>query len=125
MEENQGYLFYENAYDALTKTINQSNIPQKEIACAIYPGCEMSTAKSRFSRAMSPESDVKLHLENIITILKMAGASDFIFYLCDEFGFERPQRKAKKDVRRELEVQIKEINKNLTVLIKRLPDLQD
>lgn len=119
------YLFYDNVYDALQKSIAASGKTLKEIACAVYPGRDLGTAKSLFSRALSPENtDVNLSTEKLIATMKETRPDDVIFYLCDEFGFERPLRKTKKDLRRDLEAQISDIKHNLTILVKRLPEIQ-
>lgn len=98
------FLFYDGPYDALQKSIATSGKPQKEIACHLYPGRDISTAKSLLSRAMSPENmDVHLSVEKIEAIMDETRPDDFIFYLCDKYGFERPSRKTKKDIRREIQ----------------------
>lgn len=67
---------------------------KKEIAGIIYPGRKIETATSLLSRALTPENtDVNLNIEMIETIMTNTRADDFIFYLCDKFGFERPKRK--------------------------------
>jgi hypothetical protein len=119
------YLFYDSPEDALQKSIAASGKPQKEIACAVWPGRDMSTAKSLLSRSLSPENtDVNLTSTKIEAIMSETRPDDYIFYLCDKYGFERPQRKTKKDMRRKLEEEIKGISKNLAILMKRLPDLE-
>lgn len=125
MDNNNGYLFYETIYDALQKAIATSGRSQKEIAALLWPGRDISTAKSLLSRALSPENtDVNLSPEKLITIMKEARPEDFIFFLCDEFGFERPARRIKKDVRREIEGQVKNISATLEVLVKKLSLLE-
>lgn len=70
---------------------------------------------------MSPENtDVRLNVDNTLTIMKETRPQDFIFYLCDEFGFERPVRKSRKDLKRKIEAEVKKMNHNLTALMKRL-----
>lgn len=124
MESN--YLFYEGPYDALEKSIAISGKTRKNIASAVYPGRQPDTAKSLLSRALSPEnSDVRISVENLLTIMQETRPDDFIFWLCDEFGFERPQRRVKKDIRREMEQQIQQISRNLAILVKKIPTLKD
>jgi hypothetical protein len=124
--DNNGYLFYDSAYDALEKAIAQSGKPKKAIASIVYPGRQPETAKSLLSRALAPDNtDVRISIENLITILRETRANDFIFYLCDEFGFERPNRKLKKDFRNEIQLQISDISKKLEILVKQLPQLKD
>lgn len=115
------FLFYDGYLDALEKSIACSGKPKKIIATAVYPGRQCDTAKSLLSRAMSPENtDVRLNVENTLTIMKETRPEDFIFYLCDEFGFERPVRKSRKDLKQEIETEVRKMNHNLTALMKRL-----
>ncbi len=124
MESN--YLFYEGPYDALEKSIAISGKTRKVISSAVYPGRQADTAKSLLSRALSPDnSDVRINIENLLTIMRETRPDDFIYWLCDEFGFERPRRRVKKDIRREMEHKIDQISKSLAILVKCLPDLKD
>jgi hypothetical protein len=121
-----GHPFYEGPYDAIEKSISYSGKPKKEIAAAVYPGRNLDTAKSLLSRALSPENtDVHINLENLLVIMRETRPEDFIFFLCDEFGFERPLRRKKKEIRREVERQIQKISNDLTALMKRLPLLEE
>ena len=125
MKEDSGYLFYDGPYDALQKSIATSGKNQKEIASILWPGRDIGTAKSLLSRSLSPENtDVHLSPEKLLTIMKETRPEDFIFFLCDEFGFERPVKRVKKDVRREIESEVKNISATLTNLMKKLSLLE-
>jgi hypothetical protein len=120
------HLFYEGPQDALQKSIASSGKPQKQIACAVYPGRQPETAKSLLSRGLSPENtDVRINIENLLTIMRETRPEDFIYYLCDEFGFERPLRKQKADIKKQLASEIQGLNKRLAVLMKCLPAITD
>lgn len=85
---------YESGYQALDQGIIETGTKKTYLARLIYPGLPLNTAQGKFSRAMNPENeDVHLNLEMIETILDNTRADDFIFYLCDKHGFERPKRK--------------------------------
>lgn len=85
---------YEDAYDALNQAIAETGRSRKEVSSRVYPGRKIETALSLFSRAMSPENtDVHLSQEMVETVMECARPDDYIFYLCDKFGFERPARK--------------------------------
>ena len=85
---------YEDAYDALNQSIAETGRSRKDIASKVYPGRKIETALSLFSRAMSPENtDVHLSQEMIEAIIESTRPDDYLFYLCDKFGFERPARK--------------------------------
>jgi hypothetical protein len=126
MNEQVEYLFYDGPYDALEKSIAQSGKPKKQIASAVYPGRQCDTAKSLLSRAMSPEnSDVRISIENLLVIMKETRAEDFIYFLCDEFGFERPVKRLKKDVKRQIQEELAKISARMAQLTKSLPQLED
>ncbi|MGA2332287.1 MAG: hypothetical protein ABSG75_11060 [Syntrophales bacterium] len=123
---NDTYLFYDGPYDAIDKAIANSGKTKKAVASVIYPGRQPETAKSLLSRALSPDNtDVRLSVENLEAILNETRPDDYIFYLCDKYGFERPNRKLKKDFRKELETEIRDIGNRLKVLVKKLPELED
>lgn len=85
---------YDDVYDALGQSIAETGRPRKALAARIWPGRKLSTAEGLFSRAMSPENtDVNLTEEMVEVIMEETRPDDYIFYLCDKFGFERPLRK--------------------------------
>lgn len=114
--------FYESAYDALEKSIAISGKPRKAIAEAVYPGRQLETAKSLLSRALSPENnDVHINLENLQVIIKETRPDDFLFWLCDEYGFNRPEKKTSDKLKKELAEEVKDINQRLNQLLKQIP----
>ncbi len=120
------FLFYEGMEDALEKAIISSGKSKKEIASALYPDCQIETAKSRLSRALSPEhSDVHISIGHLKAIMKETRADDVIFYLCDEFGFERPAKKTADKIKRDIQSEIHEINSRLKIIIRSLPSIED
>jgi hypothetical protein len=123
---SQDELFYDGPYDALEKAIAASGKNKKTIATMLYPGCQPETAKSRFSRALSPEyTDVNITLENLIAILRESRPDDFLYWICDAFGFERPQKKTKANLRREVQGKIDSIQKQLAALLKQFPTIEE
>ncbi len=85
---------YEDPYSALDQSIAATGKSKKEIAAIVYPGRRIETALSLLSRALTPENtDVNLNIEMIETIMSNTRPDDFIYYMCDRFGFERPERK--------------------------------
>lgn len=118
----QDYLFYDGPYDALEKSIAVSGKTKKTIASEVYPGRNLDTAKSLLSRALSPENtDVRLSIENLMTILHGTRGDDFIYFLCDEFNFERPAKKTTDKIKQDIKAEVIEINKRLAILIRQLP----
>jgi hypothetical protein len=123
MISNQEQLFYDGPYDSLEKSIALSGKTRKHIAEAVYPGRQPETAKSLLSRALSPENtDVHLNIENLKVILRETRPDDFIFWLCDEFGFERPRKKTSDNYKQDLAKALNEINLRLKILSRALPD---
>ena len=85
---------FDDAYDALNQSIAETGRPRKAIAAKIYPGRKLSTAEGLFSRMMTPENDdVHLTQEAVEAIMEETRPDDYIYYLCDKYGFERPPRK--------------------------------
>lgn len=120
------YLFYEGPYDALEKSIVITGKTKKAIAGTLYPGCQPETAKSRLSRALSTEHpDVNISVENLLTIMKETRPEDFIYYLCDEFGFHRPDRKTTDKIRQDIASEVRDINLRLAALLRQIPKLED
>ena len=120
------FLFYDDPYDALDKSIAFSGKTKKAIAAAIYPGRQPDTAKSLLSRAMSSENtDVHLSIENLMALLRETRPEDFIYYLCDEFGFERPERKTTDRIRKDIAAEVREINHKLGTLLRHIPGIED
>lgn len=122
---SQKVLFYEDFYDAIEKTIASSGRTKKELATIIYPGRQIDTAKSLLSRALTPENtDVNLSIESLLTILKETSANDFICFLCDEFGFERPHKKDKTTFEREIKGQVSDIQDRLGAVLQEIKQME-
>lgn len=114
--------FYESAYDALEKSIAISGKTRKAIAEAVYPGRQIETAKSLLSRALSPENnDVHVNLENLQVIIKETRPDDFIFWMCDLYGFERPEKKTSDKLKKEMAADVKEIHDQLNQILRKMP----
>jgi hypothetical protein len=124
MSDYQVSLFYDDAYDALEKSIAASGKTKKEIAASCYPGRSIETAKSLLSRALSPENtDVHLCICTILTVMHETRPDDIIFYLCDEFGFNRPDRKNEEQFEKEIRQDLRGVSEVLKVLTKKLDSL--
>ena len=120
------FLFYDSLEDALEKAIIASGKTKKEIASALYPDCQIETAKSRLSRALSPKhTDVNISIGHMTAIMKESRPDDIINFLCDEFGFERPTKKTSEKIKKNIQAEISEINSRLKILIRQLPALED
>jgi len=110
---------YDTAEEALRRSIAFSGRPQKDIASILWPKDKIEAAKTRLSRALSREnSDVSLSLKQTLSIMKETRPDDFLNYLCDEFGFERPRKKSKKDIQKEIEDGVKSVESTLSTLLK-------
>lgn len=124
MADEQPSLFYEDAYDALVKAIAVSGKARKAIAMSIWPGKKEDQAQSMLTRALSPEGDVKLNLDNIEVILNEIDPVHYIYYLCDKHGFERPNRKDKKAFEKSINEKVESLAKWMNVLIKEVKTLE-
>lgn len=118
--EHQNPLFYEDQYDALNRGIVTSGKPMKEIACMVYPGLPLENAKSRFSRALSPENqECKLNIDGLMAVLDNTEPEHFIYFLCDRYGYLRPGRKKEMSAKERLHLIEDRIKaKGLDVLFK-------
>lgn len=122
----QDFLFYDGPLDAVEKSIAVSGKPKKAIAEAVWPGRQPETAKSLLSRALAPDNtDVNLNVENLLVIMREARPDDFIYFLCDEFGFERPDKKTPDKIKQDIAEEVKQIRGQLAALLRQLPTLED
>jgi hypothetical protein len=126
MNHKDDFLFYESIEDALEKSIITSGKSKKEIASVLYPDCQIETAKSRLSRALSPEhDDVHVSIGHLKKIMKETRPDDVIYCLCDEFGFDRPNKKTSDTIKKDIQAGIHEINSRLKMIVRQLPSLED
>jgi hypothetical protein len=124
-DNGQQPLFYEDAYDAIEKAIASSGKTKKDLASIIYPGRKIETAMSLLTRALTPENtDVNLNLEMILTILRETRPDDFLYFLCDEFGFDRPVKKNKETFEKEIKKQVKGLQEQLVSLVRQLGHME-
>ena len=115
---------YEDAYDALNQSIAETGRSRKEIAARVYPGRKIETAHSLFSRALSPENtDVHLTEEMIETIMDASRPDDYIFYLCDKYGFDRPARKPAA-LEADIRLNLQGMQKQMIELVKKIDKLE-
>lgn len=122
----QDFLFYDGPLDAVEKSIAVSGKPKKAIAEAVWPGRQPETAKSLLSRALAPDNtDVNLNVENLLVIMREARPDDFIYFLCDEFGFERPDKKTPDKIKQDIAEEVKQIRGQLAALLRQLPALEE
>jgi hypothetical protein len=124
MNDQQQLMFYEDGYDALTKGIAISGKPRKAIAMAIWPGKKEDQAQSMLTRALSPEGDVKLNLDNIEALLNEIDPIHFIHYLCDRHGFERPNRKDRKAFEKSITEKVDSLAKQFSIIVKEVKSLE-
>jgi hypothetical protein len=129
MPPENGYPFaaiYDSPYEAIEKSIASSGKTKKELASILYPGSDLNTAKSLFSRALNPENrDVNLSVENILSIMQETRPEDFLFFLCDLFGFERPARRTKESFKCEIQSHLKAIQEEMRIIGHRIEKIGD
>jgi len=103
-------LYYDDIYEAIDLQIMVSGKSKKELAAVLYPGRQIETAKSLFSRAMSPEyTEVSLSIEKLMALLDQAGAEHIIYYLCDRYFFQRPQRRSRTAAEIDYNIQVENL----------------
>lgn len=117
----QEFMFYDDVYDAVEKSIAISGKTKKSIAAAVYPGRQPETAKSLLSRSLSPENtDVNLSVEALETIMMETRPDDAIYYLCDKYGFERPAKKTLDKIKQNIAHDVRQIKDQLAALLRQV-----
>jgi len=115
---------YDDVYEAIDLQILNSGLSKKELAAALFPGRSIETAKSLFSRALSPENtDVHLRVEHLIAMMDQTGAEHIINFLCDRYFFHRPSRRDPQAASMDRDEQVKcllQQFEEITVRMKRL-----
>lgn len=127
-EDKQYPLFYEGIMDALNKMVNGNpkGLSLKQIAMTLWPSRNSDTARSVFSRTLNEETDVHLNPEEVVRTMHIADAPEHIIYfLCDEFGFERPLRKDKESFKRDVKSELKGVMNQLRIITKKIESLEN
>jgi hypothetical protein len=120
-------LFYDGILDAINKTVNSNpkGLSIKQIAMDLWPSRNPDTARSVLSRALNEETDVHLNPEEMVRIMKITECPEhIIFYLCDEFGFERPTRKNPENFKKEIKQDLKTLMEQLKALTRKVETLE-
>lgn len=123
----QSPLFYEGILDAINKSVNGNpkGLSIKQIAMDLWPSRNPDTARSVLSRTLNEETDVHLNPQELVHLMKITEAPEhFIFFLCDEFGFERPSKKDKTTFEREIKSQVKTIQEQINTLMRELKQME-
>lgn len=125
----QGNLFYEDIYDALQKMVhgNAHGLSMKEIASLLWPAKKPETARSTLSRAITEEyADVNLDPQELEKTMEITGRpEDIIYYLCDKFGFERPPKKTRDSLKREVMDRFVDLQALMKDLGKKMEHMRD
>lgn len=115
--DGQQPLFYEDIHEAIDCCIADSGKTKKSLAMSIYPGRTPETAKSLFSRALSPENeDVRLSMEALLKLLDETNPAHVINYLCDRYRFNRPERKERRSFEREAKQMFEQVTEGMKML---------
>lgn len=119
-------IYYEDLYDAIDRQINASGLQRKEIAAEVFKGRSLETAKSLLSRSLDPNNpDCSLSINRLIAILDLTGAEHIINMLCDRYFFERPAKKSRNGMRRDMEQQMELLMRQFTALQRSIGRLED
>jgi hypothetical protein len=118
-------IYYEDLYDAIDRQINASGLQRKEIAAEIFKGRSIETAKSLLSRSLDPNNtDCSLSITRLIAILDITGAEHIINMLCDRYFFDRPAKKSRNGVRRDLETKMDDLMRQFTSMQRSISKLE-
>lgn len=125
---NQTPLFYDGILDAINKAVNGNpkGLSLKQIAMELWPARNPDTARSVLSRTLNEETDVHLNPQELLLLMKIIERpEDIIFFLCDEFGFDRPMKKDKESFKKEVKGDLKNIMENLKHLSRKVEALEN
>ena len=120
-------LFYDGILDSINKIVNGNpkGLSIKQIAMELWPARNPDTARSVLSRTLNEETDVHLNPQELVHLMKITEAPEHvIFFLCDEFGFERPCRKDKTTFEREIKSQVKTIQEQINNLLREMKQME-
>ena len=124
----QTLLFYEDIMDAIIKMVNGNpkGLSIKQIAMDLWPSRNPDTARAAFSRALNEENnDVNLNPPELVKTMHITSRpEDIIYFLCDEFGFERPARKDKSTFEREVKGQVRDIQERIGAVLQELKRME-
>ncbi len=122
MSDNPYPLFYDGIMDAINKMVhgNPKGLKIKQIAMDLWPSANPDTARSAFSRAINENNtEQNLTPEELITTMKITEAPEHIIYcLCDEFGFERPPKRDRRSLERNVTENLKSIQEQMKAITK-------
>jgi len=127
--KGQQHLYYDDIYDAINKMVhgNPEGLSIKQIAMTLWPARADDTARNVLSRALNPnENDVNLKPEELDKAMDICKAPEhIIFYFCDKYGFERPQKKDPASFKREVKTQLKNVQDELRHIARKLENIQE
>jgi hypothetical protein len=125
---DQAPLFYEDIMDAINKMVNGNpkGLSLKQIAMDLWPARNPDTARSTLSRALNEENtEQNLNPMEIIKTMHITERpEDIIFYICDEFGYERPVKKDKERFEKVIKKQVKGIQDQVMFLSRQISQLE-
>lgn len=117
-------IYYDDVYEAVDLQILQSGLSKKELAAHLWPGRSIETAKSLFSRAISPENtDVHLRVEHLIALMDQMGADHIINFLCDRYFFQRPEKRDPQAAELDKQEQMNQLVRQLEQMTVRMKGL--
>jgi ATP-dependent exoDNAse (exonuclease V) beta subunit len=94
MSKNLGIMYYEHIEEALMCAIKASTKEIKEVAAALWPYDNISTAHQRLLDGLNPLKRQKLSMYEIIFICKFCDRYDPLYFMASECLHERPKRKS-------------------------------
>jgi hypothetical protein len=102
-------LFYDDEFAAIRDVI-EAGKGYKATAMHLWPAMKAESAYARLKVCCNEHGDQHLRFGEIVRAMQFNDRFDVLFYLCDETGHDRPQRRAVADVQAEL---MREFNRSV------------
>lgn len=83
-------LFYDDEFDALNRTIANSDREFKQVAAFLFPHLKPESQYARLKSCLNPEKDERLTFGQIIAMCGFCANYDALFFMCDELHYDRP-----------------------------------
>lgn len=88
---------YDDEYEALRSTIEDSGKTYKEVAIFLFPHLKIESAYSRLKACLNPDKDDRLTFGQIIAMCKFCDRYDALHFMAHELFHEAPKQKLPED----------------------------
>lgn len=118
-------LFYEDEFDALSRTISNSRRGFKEVASFLFPHLKLESAYARLKACLNSERDERLTLGQVVALCRFCESYDVLMFMADELSHARPVPVTRDDERVRLQREFVEATRVQQGIIDRLERLNE